>query len=78
MSFSRSLTVLGFLVLDACSVGTVTASSDHLPSVPAGGVGNGPAANTPAPVERTTIDGASLSRSGQERPVHTARCRFCN
>jgi hypothetical protein len=78
MSFSRIATVLGFLVLNACSVGTVTASSDHLPSTPAGGLGAAPAANTPAPVEKTGFDRASLERGSHDKASHTARCRFCD
>jgi hypothetical protein len=43
-----------------------------------GGHVSAPEANTPAPRERPMIERASFERGSHERPVHSARCRFCD
>jgi hypothetical protein len=80
MSLSRSALVLGFLLLNACGAGAVTASSAQQPSLPSATLGAGPQGNTPRSAERPMMmtERASMgSRGGNEGRTLSLSCRHC-
>jgi len=82
MSFSRTALALGFLVLNACSVGTVTASSAHEASTPVGGATMASGGNTPTSSERPNALAERATMAGHSSPAAEPRslgaiCRRC-